>query len=65
MTEGDLRLNARIMALEWLINRLVKKYDISEEISAAISAPFPEGSVGEMTQRHIRRVALGEFPLPD
>ena len=65
MTEGDLRLNARIIALEWLINRLVNKYDISEEISAVISTPFPEGSVQEMMQRHVRRVALGEFAVPD
>ena len=65
MTEGDLRLNARISALEWLINRLVNKYDISEEISAAISATYPEGSVAEMTKHHIQRVAHGEFSFPD
>ncbi len=65
MTEGDLRLNARLSAIEWLINQLAKKCDISEEVASVIGANVPEGSVAAMTKHHIQRIAQGTFPFPD
>ena len=65
MTEGDLRLNARLSAIEWLLNRIINERDIGEELSTAIAKELPEGSVAEMTRRHIRRISEGHFDFPD